>query len=184
MGSQRTRPWRQPDGLANGLGLSATIIADWEGVQIQATDGTSRLASFVAASPTGVDMDRVACTMRANRIFDAITRRCMASRTARPSRGQSWATGWQQIDCRRIGGQSVFTSLDFLTPTRGQHHAATGGRIHSVPSAERRTADSDFNRFENAVESTAKVGCSRPLPTMAYPHTACRSRTNEATIPS
>jgi uncharacterized membrane protein YjjP (DUF1212 family) len=50
--------------LANGLGLSATIIAGWEGVQIRATDGNSRLASFVAASPTGVDMDRVAGTMR------------------------------------------------------------------------------------------------------------------------
>jgi hypothetical protein len=92
-------PWRQPDGLANGLGLSATIIADWEGVQIQATDGNSRLASFVAASPTGVDMDRVACTMRANRIFDAIARLCRASRTARTSRG--WATLRQQLGWRR-----------------------------------------------------------------------------------
>src|ERR1700735_654751 len=44
--------------LTKGLGLGATIIADWEGVQILATDGNAHLASFVAASPTGVDMDR------------------------------------------------------------------------------------------------------------------------------
>ena len=57
--------------LTRSLGLGATIIADWEGVQIRATDGNSRLASFVAASPTGVDMDRVACTMRAIGKVDA-----------------------------------------------------------------------------------------------------------------
>src|SRR5580698_6051230 len=57
--------------LAKGLGLSTTIIADWEGVQIRATDGNLQLASFVAASPTGVDMDRVACTMRAIGKVDA-----------------------------------------------------------------------------------------------------------------
>ena len=51
--------------LTRSLGLGATIIADWEGVQILATDGNAQLASFVAASPTGVDMDRVACAMRA-----------------------------------------------------------------------------------------------------------------------
>src|ERR1700689_2120161 len=50
--------------LTKGLGLGGTIIADWEGVQILATDGNSRLASFVAASPTGVDMDRVAYAMK------------------------------------------------------------------------------------------------------------------------
>jgi uncharacterized membrane protein YjjB (DUF3815 family) len=47
--------------LASALGLSATILADWDGVQIRAADGDSQLASFVAASPTGVDMDRVVC---------------------------------------------------------------------------------------------------------------------------
>ncbi len=57
--------------LTKGLGLGATIIADWEGVQILATDGNARLASFVAASPTGVDMDRVACAMRAIGKLDA-----------------------------------------------------------------------------------------------------------------
>ncbi len=57
--------------LSKGLGLGVTIIADWEGVQILATDGNARLASFVAASPTGVDMDRVACAMRAIGKLDA-----------------------------------------------------------------------------------------------------------------
>jgi uncharacterized membrane protein YjjP (DUF1212 family) len=57
--------------LTKGLGLGGTIIADWEGVQILATDGNARLASFVAASPTGVDMDRVARAMRAIGKLDA-----------------------------------------------------------------------------------------------------------------
>ena len=57
--------------LTKGLGLGGTIIADWEGVQILGTDGHARLASFVAASPTGVDMDRVACAMRAIGKLDA-----------------------------------------------------------------------------------------------------------------
>ena len=57
--------------LTKGLSLGGTIIADWEGVQILATDGNARLASFVAASPTGVDMDRVACAMRAIGKLDA-----------------------------------------------------------------------------------------------------------------
>src|SRR5580704_10112876 len=57
--------------LTKSLNLDATIIADWEGVQILAADGDARLASFVAASPTGVDMDRVACAMRAIGKLDA-----------------------------------------------------------------------------------------------------------------
>jgi uncharacterized membrane protein YjjP (DUF1212 family) len=51
--------------LSNGLGLRTTVVAGWEGVQAQVTDGSARLVSFVAASPTGVDMDRVACAMGA-----------------------------------------------------------------------------------------------------------------------
>jgi uncharacterized membrane protein YjjP (DUF1212 family) len=51
--------------LASGLGISVTISADWEGVQIRAADGDSQLVSCVAARPTGVDMDRVVCAMGA-----------------------------------------------------------------------------------------------------------------------
>ena len=57
--------------LTKGLGLGGMIIADWEGVQILATDGNARLASFGEASPTGMDMDRVACAMRAIGKLDA-----------------------------------------------------------------------------------------------------------------
>jgi uncharacterized membrane protein YjjP (DUF1212 family) len=57
--------------LSKGVGVGATIIADWEGVQILATGGNARLASFVSAKPTGVDMDRVACAMRATGKLDA-----------------------------------------------------------------------------------------------------------------
>jgi uncharacterized membrane protein YjjP (DUF1212 family) len=53
--------------LSRGLGIRATIAAGWDGVEVQATDGktNARIVGFVAASPVGVDMDRVACAMRA-----------------------------------------------------------------------------------------------------------------------
>jgi len=56
--------------LSKGLGLRTNIVAGWEGVQVQATDGNARLLSWVAASPTGVDMDRVASAMEAIDQFD------------------------------------------------------------------------------------------------------------------
>ncbi len=51
--------------LSNSLGLHATIIPRWGELQLQATDGTARLVSLGTASPTGVDMERVASAMRA-----------------------------------------------------------------------------------------------------------------------
>jgi uncharacterized membrane protein YjjB (DUF3815 family) len=51
--------------LSNSLGLRATIIPRWGELQLQATDGTARLVSLGTASPTGVDMERVASAMRA-----------------------------------------------------------------------------------------------------------------------
>jgi uncharacterized membrane protein YjjB (DUF3815 family) len=53
------------DQLSNKLGLRATIIPGWGGLELQATDGTVRLVAIEAASPTGVDMDRVASAMGA-----------------------------------------------------------------------------------------------------------------------
>jgi uncharacterized membrane protein YjjP (DUF1212 family) len=51
--------------LSNSLGLRATIIPRWGELQLQATDGSARLVSIMAASPTGVDMDRVASATQA-----------------------------------------------------------------------------------------------------------------------
>src|SRR5258707_15711103 len=51
--------------LSNSLGLRATIIPGWGELQLQATDGSARLVSIMAASPTGVDMDRVASAAQA-----------------------------------------------------------------------------------------------------------------------
>jgi uncharacterized membrane protein YjjP (DUF1212 family) len=51
--------------LSNKLGLDGTLIPGWGELQLQAADGATRLASVVAASPEGVDMDRVASAMRA-----------------------------------------------------------------------------------------------------------------------
>ena len=49
--------------LSNRLGLRAMIIPSWEELELHATDGTARLVAVEAASPTGVNMDRVASAM-------------------------------------------------------------------------------------------------------------------------
>ncbi len=51
--------------LGATLELQARILAQWGELQLQAEDRDGRLISAVAADPTGVDMDRVASTMRA-----------------------------------------------------------------------------------------------------------------------
>jgi uncharacterized membrane protein YjjP (DUF1212 family) len=51
--------------LGNALGLRAEIMPRWGELQLQADDDGARLIAVVAADPTGVDMDRVASTMRA-----------------------------------------------------------------------------------------------------------------------
>ena len=47
------------------LGLRAKLMPRWGELHLQAQDRDARLSSAVAADPTGVDMDRVASTMRA-----------------------------------------------------------------------------------------------------------------------
>jgi uncharacterized membrane protein YjjP (DUF1212 family) len=49
--------------LSSSLGLRATIIPRWEALEIRATDGTASFVSLEAASPSGVEMDRVASAM-------------------------------------------------------------------------------------------------------------------------
>src|SRR5882724_4272217 len=51
--------------LSKSLGLRATIVPRWGELQLQTNDGSARFVSIAAASPTGVDMDRVASAMRA-----------------------------------------------------------------------------------------------------------------------
>ena len=51
--------------LSNSLGLRATIVPGWGELQLEATEGTARPVSLVAASPTGVHMERVASAMKA-----------------------------------------------------------------------------------------------------------------------
>jgi uncharacterized membrane protein YjjP (DUF1212 family) len=53
------------DRLANKLGLRVRIIPHWGELELQAEDGSARLASVGAADPTGVDMERVASATRA-----------------------------------------------------------------------------------------------------------------------
>ena len=51
--------------FGDALGLRAKLMPRWGELQLQAEDGDARLISAVAADPTGVDMGRVASTMRA-----------------------------------------------------------------------------------------------------------------------
>jgi uncharacterized membrane protein YjjP (DUF1212 family) len=50
--------------LSKSVGLDATIIPHWGDLQIQAIEDRARLVSLVAATPTGVNMDRVASAMK------------------------------------------------------------------------------------------------------------------------
>jgi uncharacterized membrane protein YjjP (DUF1212 family) len=63
--------------LSNTLGVRATMIPSWDGLQLEATERTARLVSFASASPTGVNMERVAFTMRA--IDEIVAGRLMSS---------------------------------------------------------------------------------------------------------
>src|SRR5713101_4191652 len=51
--------------LGDTLGVRAKLMPRWGELQLQAEDREARLISAVAADPAGVDMDRVASTMRA-----------------------------------------------------------------------------------------------------------------------
>lgn len=51
--------------LSQSLGLRATVIASWDDLQLQATDGDANLLSLAPASPTSVEMERVASATRA-----------------------------------------------------------------------------------------------------------------------
>jgi len=50
--------------LGYALGLAATVIPRWGELKLRASEGDGRLISVVRADPTGVDMDRVAATLR------------------------------------------------------------------------------------------------------------------------
>jgi len=50
--------------LSKSLGLRATIVPTWDELHVEAGEGTARLLSLVAASPTGVHMERVASSMK------------------------------------------------------------------------------------------------------------------------
>ena len=51
--------------LGRALGLRAKVLPRWGELQLKSEDKDGELISLVAADPTGVDMDRVACAVRA-----------------------------------------------------------------------------------------------------------------------
>jgi uncharacterized membrane protein YjjB (DUF3815 family) len=63
--------------LSNSLDLHTTIIPRWGELQLQTTYGSQTLVSIRAADPIGVEMDRVASTMRA--LNEAVTGRLAAA---------------------------------------------------------------------------------------------------------
>ena len=62
--------------LGRGLGLRARIIPRWGELELQTEDTDAELSSQIAADPSGVDMDRVASTMRA--VEDVVSGRLSA----------------------------------------------------------------------------------------------------------
>src|SRR5215813_11694524 len=50
--------------LSNCLGFRATILPRWGELELQAEDSDGKFLSAVEAAPSGVDMDRVASTLR------------------------------------------------------------------------------------------------------------------------
>jgi uncharacterized membrane protein YjjP (DUF1212 family) len=50
--------------LSNCLGFRATVLPHWEELEVQTEDTNGRLISAIEAAPSGVDMDRVASTLR------------------------------------------------------------------------------------------------------------------------
>jgi uncharacterized membrane protein YjjP (DUF1212 family) len=56
---------RATERLGRTLGLRATIIPRWGELALDAEDAQATLGAQIAADPSGVDMDRVASTMRA-----------------------------------------------------------------------------------------------------------------------
>jgi uncharacterized membrane protein YjjP (DUF1212 family) len=57
--------------VGRALGIRATIIPRWGELELRAEEKSGGLLTSVAADPNGVDMDRVASTMRAIRDLDS-----------------------------------------------------------------------------------------------------------------
>jgi uncharacterized membrane protein YjjP (DUF1212 family) len=55
---------RSAETLGRSLGLRAKIIPRWGELQLQAEDENGSLSASIVADPTGVDMDRIAATLR------------------------------------------------------------------------------------------------------------------------
>ncbi len=55
---------RAAETLGRSLGLRVKIIPRWGELQLQAEDENGSLSASIVADPTGVDMDRIAATLR------------------------------------------------------------------------------------------------------------------------
>src|SRR5262245_25786503 len=84
--------------LGTALGLRVTLIPRWGELELQAEEGDDRLVSVGCADPTGVDMHRVASTMRlveelsAGRVTPAAAMDTIA-RIATAAPGSTWMFG-------------------------------------------------------------------------------------------
>jgi uncharacterized membrane protein YjjP (DUF1212 family) len=64
-GESTNRTLRAGERLSNCLGFRTTILPHWGELQIQTEDNDGKSTSAMEAAPTGVNMDRVASTLRA-----------------------------------------------------------------------------------------------------------------------
>lgn len=64
-GESTQRTLQVAEGLSGCLGFSATVLPRWGELEFQARGSTARFISAIEAEPSGVNMDRVASTLRA-----------------------------------------------------------------------------------------------------------------------
>lgn len=115
--------------LGNELGLRATIIANWEDLELRATDCTGNQVSFERGTPTGMNMDRVASAMSAiedfaggRRAIGAALENIKAIGDAPPA--PTWLFTLAAAGCCCDGGDLRGTP----PRSRGAHHDQRGGR--------------------------------------------------------
>jgi len=121
--------------LGETLELRGKLMPRWESLQLQAEDGHARLISAVEADPAGVNMDRVASTMRA--IEDLGGGSTCASRGNRGDRQNIKGAAVADVVVYACGGggrRSVSGDLWCPTSSRDSAHICErGGRCHSAP---------------------------------------------------
>jgi len=121
--------------LGDTLELRGKLMPRWGELQLQAEDGHARLISAVEADPAGVNMDRVASTMRAIEDLGAGRLAPAAAIEAIAKNIKGAAVAYVVVYARGGGGRRS-VSGDLWCPTSSRdsaHICERGGRCHSAP---------------------------------------------------